>query len=58
MKNECQKERKSLTERVSKHIKFPKELVKEIENYQKENHLSSFASAVYELCRKGMQKEK
>lgn len=44
-------------ERIPKHIKFPAELVKEIEVYQKENHISSFAGAVYELIRKGLQKQ-
>jgi len=41
--------------RISKHIKFPESLVREIEQYQQENHLSSFAGAVYELIRKGLK---
>jgi hypothetical protein len=41
-------------ERVSKLIKFPIELIKEIEKYQKEHYISSFAGAVYELIRKGL----
>lgn len=41
-------------ERISKLIKFPIELMKEIEKYQKENYLSSFTSAVCELIRKGL----
>ncbi|EJS61974.1 hypothetical protein ICU_05142 [Bacillus cereus BAG2X1-1] len=41
-------------ERISKLIKFPAELVAEVEKYQKENHISSFAGAVYELLRKGL----
>lgn len=43
-------------ERIPKLIKFPKPLVKEIENYQKINFISSFSGAVYELIRKGLQK--
>lgn len=43
-------------ERVSKLIKFPKDLVEEIEKYQKDNYISSFAGAVYELIRKGLEK--
>ena len=43
-------------ERVPKLIKFPKELVKEIEKYQIENYISSFSGAVYELIRKGLEK--
>lgn len=40
--------------RISKLIKFPADLVKEIEKYQKDNYISSFAGAVYELIRKGL----
>ncbi|MDG4658297.1 hypothetical protein P6P90_16695 [Ectobacillus antri] len=43
-------------ERISKLIKFPAELVLEIEKYQKENYISSFSGAVYELIRKGLQR--
>jgi len=43
-------------ERISKLIKFPADLVEKIEQYQKENHLSSFSAAVYELIRKGLKK--
>ena len=41
-------------ERIPKLIKFPKELVEAIEKYQKENYLSSFSGALYELVRKGL----
>ncbi|WP_186672964.1 hypothetical protein [Sporosarcina sp. BP05] len=41
--------------RVAKLIKFPADLVKKIEDYQEENHLSSFSAAVYELIRKGLK---
>ena len=41
-------------ERISKLIKFPADLVAEIEKYQKENYITSFAGAVYELIRKGL----
>lgn len=40
--------------RIPKLIKFPSDLVAAIEKYQKENFLSSFAAAVYELIRKGL----
>ncbi len=43
-------------ERVPKLIKFPKDLVEAIEKYQKDNYISSFAGAVYELIRKGLEK--
>ncbi|WP_280770742.1 hypothetical protein [Salipaludibacillus daqingensis] len=43
-------------ERIPKLIKFPADLVKRIEEYQTENHISSFAGAVYELIRKGLEK--
>lgn len=42
-------------ERIPKLIKFPADLVKKIEEYQEQNHLSSFAAAVYELIRKGLK---
>ncbi|EMT44916.1 MULTISPECIES: hypothetical protein [Anoxybacillus] len=44
-------------ERIAKLIKFPADLVAEIEKYQKENYISSFAGAVYELIRKGLKKQ-
>lgn len=44
-----------MTKRVSKLIKFPAELVKQIEQYQKDNYLSSFSAALYELVRKGLE---
>lgn len=45
-------------ERIPKLIKFPEELVKEIEQYQKDNFISSFSGAVYELIRKGLNATK
>jgi hypothetical protein len=42
--------------RISKLIKFPADLVEEIEKYQKENDISSFEGEVYELIRKGLYK--
>lgn len=44
-------------ERIAKLIKFPKDLAEEIEKYRKENYISSFSGAVYELLRKGLMKE-
>lgn len=44
-------------ERKPKLIKFPVELINKIEEYQKDNHISSFAGAVYELIRKGLEKK-
>ena len=41
--------------RISKLIKFPADLVAEIAKYQKENYITSFAGAVYELIRKGLK---
>lgn len=43
--------------RISKLIKFPKELAEAIEKYQKENFISSFSGAVYELIRKGLERK-
>ncbi|TWK08619.1 hypothetical protein CHCC20442_4332 [Bacillus licheniformis] len=42
--------------RINKLIRFPKDLVKEIEKYQKNNYISSFTAAVIELLRKGLTK--
>jgi len=42
-------------ERIAKLIKFPKDLVDAIEEYQKKKYISSFAGAVYELIRKGLE---
>ncbi|ADH98133.1 hypothetical protein [Salisediminibacterium selenitireducens] len=41
--------------RVQKHLNFPKELYEAIEEYRKENMIPTFASAVYELVRKGLK---
>lgn len=43
-------------ERIPKLIKFPKPLAKQIEQYQEDNAIGSFAGAVYELIRKGLEK--
>jgi len=43
-----------LLERQPKLIKFPVDLITQIEKYQKENCLSSFSAAVYELIRRGL----
>jgi len=45
-------------QRKPKLIKFPEELIKKIEAYQKENHISSFSAAVYELVRIGLKTAK
>ena len=42
--------------RVPKLIQFPVELVEKIEKYREENHLSTFTSALFELIRKGLEK--
>lgn len=42
-------------ERIPKLIKFPADLVKKIEKYQEQNHITSFSAAVYELVRKGLK---
>lgn len=42
-------------EREPKIIKFPVTLIRQIEEYQVNNSISSFASAVYELCRIGLE---
>lgn len=45
-------------ERVEKLLKFPADLAKEIEEYQKENYIPYFTNAVYELVRKGLKSDK
>lgn len=45
-------------DRIPKLIKFPVELVQKIEQYQKENYISSFAGAIYELVRIGLETTK
>ncbi|MEK5217698.1 hypothetical protein [Psychrobacillus sp. FSL H8-0487] len=45
-------------ERIPKLIKFPADLVQKIENYQETNSISSFAGALYELIRKGLDSDK
>lgn len=42
-------------ERQPKLIKFPVDLIQRIEAYQRENYISSFCGAVYELIRKGLE---
>lgn len=44
--------------RKPKLIKFPEELIGKIETYQRENHISSFSAAVYELVRIGLELRK
>lgn len=44
--------------RISKLIKFPVELVREIEKYQKKNYITSFSGALYELVRIGLETKK
>ena len=43
-------------ERVPKLIKFPVDLVVRIEEYRKKHNIQTFAGAVYELIRKGLEK--
>lgn len=45
-----------LMERVAKLIKFPIDLVIRIEEYREKHNIQTFASAVYELIRKGLEK--
>jgi len=45
-------------ERIRKTFKFPAELVREVEKYQKEKYIPTFAAAVYELIRRGLEAEK
>jgi hypothetical protein len=44
--------------RQPKLIKFPVELIKQIERYQLKNNISSFSAAVYELVRIGLETKK
>lgn len=50
-------ERMTEMKRISKLIKFPADLVTEIEKYQTENYITSFSGAVYELIRNGLKKQ-
>lgn len=45
-------------ERIRKTFKFPAQLVEEIEKYQREKFISTFAGAVYELIRRGLEAER
>lgn len=45
-----------LMERVAKLIKFPIDLVIRIEEYREKHNIQTFAGAVYELIRKGLEK--
>lgn len=45
-----------MMERVAKLIKFPVDLVVRIEEYKEQRNISTFAGAVYELVRKGLEK--
>ncbi|MFP3721976.1 hypothetical protein SFC57_24065 [Niallia circulans] len=45
-----------MSERISKLIKFPSDLYDKVEEYQRENHLTSFTAAVFELIRKGLER--
>lgn len=45
-----------MSKRISKLIKFPVDLFEKIEEYQKENHLTSFTATVLELVRKGLER--
>jgi hypothetical protein len=49
--------RVKIMERVAKLIKFPVDLVVRIEEYREKHNISTFASAVYELIRKGLDKQ-
>ncbi|MDR9793870.1 MAG: hypothetical protein ACE3JP_01190 [Ectobacillus sp.] len=44
-------------ERIAKLIKFPVDLVVRIEEYREKRNIPTFAGAVYELIRKGLDKE-
>lgn len=44
-------------ERVAKLIKFPVDLVIRIEEYKEQHNIQTFAGAVYELIRKGLDKQ-
>ncbi|WP_169871272.1 hypothetical protein [Shouchella patagoniensis] len=41
--------------RIPKLIKFPTDLVQQIETYRKKKKISTFSGAVYALLRKGLQ---
>jgi hypothetical protein len=43
---------------ISKLLRFQPELVKAVEQYQKENYISHFSTAVYELIREGLKASK
>ena len=45
-------------ERIPKLLNIPKNLVDEIEMYQKRNYLASFTGAVLELIREGLNAKK
>lgn len=47
---------KKKSDKIPKLIKFPPKLFEEIEEYQEKNsHLTSFTTTVFELIRKGLK---
>jgi metal-responsive CopG/Arc/MetJ family transcriptional regulator len=36
-------------------LRFPKELLDEVDEYQKQNNITTRSSAIYELIRKGLK---
>lgn len=47
----------SNSERVSKLIKFPVDLVDRIEDYREEHGIKTFAQTIYTLIRLGLEKD-
>ncbi|MDO7285901.1 hypothetical protein Q5W88_21595 [Shouchella clausii] len=45
-----------MSNRVPKLIKFPADLIKEIEQYKQEHYHTSFTAALFELIRKGLRR--
>lgn len=45
-----------MEEFINKHIRFPKKLVDEIKEFQKENYIQHFSAAVIQLITKGLKK--
>ena len=42
-------------EKIRKTLELPADLIKEIEQFQKENYMASFTAAIIELVRRGLK---
>ena len=46
-----------LSNTISLHLRFPRELLRDVDNYKKEHKFNSRSQCIYHLIRKGMKGE-